>query len=429
MLCPANRISTWISVIAMLIACETACRPARAQYPHHSDPDKLVVTRGDEVVDTLSCERIKLDGDGRWKNLHVRGHIGETGDGALYAQVGGAWGAYSVVGECRNVMFKSTDQGRTWQRWNVDLPQDRIIGVFAVLHDDTFLAAATQPGDDRINYYSSIDRGKTWQLVSEQTPGPFQGITIGGSLIQLKDGSILSVLHYHVDAPEGAHFSQGVYAGYVLRSIDGGRTWSNSLDPEFWKTLIDAGLLIAPIGPKSRIPGPGGTFPSTYEIGMAEDSNGRVVAAMRFSGPQWPWHTKYVEAWGGKEADDVGRIFRQVMFSASDDGGVTWSPLQPFADADGEPVIVQQETNGQLVPLPDGRLVLVHQRRFGPYQLIARVSNDNGKTWSRDEYRLSAGFGYSGNVALSDGTIVTVVGQSLDGKHNAQTIRWRLPEK
>ena len=143
-----------------------------------------------------------------------------------------------------------------------------------------------------------------------------------------------------------------------------------------------------------------------------------------------------MEAWGGRPADNVGRIFRQVMFSTSTDGGRTWAMMQPFADADGKPVIVQQETNGQLVPLPNGRLVLVHQRRFGPMQVIARVSDDNGLTWSHDEYRLSAGFGYSGNTVLPDGTIVTVTGQTLasqglegpNADNRAQVIRWRLPE-
>ena len=399
---------------------------ASADYPFHANADELVVTRGDDVINTLPCERIMLDGQGRWTNDHVRGHVGMTTDGTLYAQVGGAWGAYWVVGKGRNVMFKSTDQGRTWESWNVDLPEERIIGVFAVLKDDTFLAGATQPGDECISYYSSKDRGQTWALVAQVKPGPFTGISIGGGLIQLQDDTILSVIHYHVPEPAGTHFSQSVYAGYVQRSTDGGRTWTNGPDPDFWTPLIDAGLLVAPIGPESRIPGPGGTFPGTFEIGLAQDADGRVLGAMRFSGPQWPWHTKYIEAWGGKPADGVGRIFRQVMFSASDDGGVTWSPIKPFADAEGKPVIVQQESNGQLVPLPDGRLVLVHQRRFGPYQLIARVSKDNGKTWLHDEYRLSAGFGYSGNVLLDDGTIVTVTGKSLGG-HKAQVIRWRLP--
>ena len=73
--------------------------------------------------------------------------------------------------------------------------------------------------------------------------------------------------------------------------------------------------------------------------------------------------------------------------------------------------------------------MLVHQRRFGPYQNIARVSVDGGKTWLHDEYRLTAGFGFANSLLLDDGTIVTVTGKSLGGKHAAQVIRWRLPSK
>ena len=136
-----------------------------------------------------------------------------------------------------------------------------------------------------------------------------------------------------------------------------------------------------------------------------------------------------MKPWGGDKADSIGRIFRQVMFSTSEDGGLTWAMMKPFFDADGKPVIIQQETNGWLLPLSDDRIVLVHQRRFGPYQNIARVSVDGGKTWLHDEYRLTAGFGFANSLLLDDGTIVTVTGKSLGGKHAAQVIRWRLPSK
>jgi len=404
-------------------------------YPYHQNADELVVTRGDEVIKTLACERIVLDGRGRWNSGHIRGQLGMTSDGTLYAQVGGAYGSYWVVKECRNIIFCSTDQGRTWTSWDVDLPEDRFIGAFAVLNDDTFLAATTEPTDDRVCYYNSKDRGKTWEQISEVTCSPFKTMSLDGNILQLADGSILSPVHFSVPAAEGEHFSQGLGVEHILRSIDGGRTWANGPPPEIWTPLIDAKLTVAPIGPDSRNPGPGGTFPGCYEVGIAKHLDGRVLAALRFSGAPWPWHTKYIEPWGGAQPDGIGRIFRQVMFSTSADGGATWELMRPFADADGKPVIIQQETNGQLVPLPNGRLVLVHQRRFGSHQLIARVSEDDGKTWSHNEYRLSAGFGYSGNILLADGTIVTVTGQTVasasmegPGDNGAQIIRWRLPE-
>ena len=58
-----------------------------------------------------------------------------------------------------------------------------------------------------------------------------------------------------------------------------------------------------------------------------------------------------------------------------------------------------------------------------------RSGADGGKTWLHDEYRISAGFGFSGSVLLDDGTIVTVTGKSVGRVHGAQVIRWRLPSK
>jgi hypothetical protein len=138
-----------------------------------------------------------------------------------------------------------------------------------------------------------------------------------------------------------------------------------------------------------------------------------------------------MEEWGGRPADDVGRIFRQVMFSTSQDGGKTWATMRPFFDDQGEPVIIQQETNGQLVPLGDGRIALVHQRRFGPLQIIARFSVDDGRTWLHDEYRLSKGFGFTTNVLLEDGTIVTATGQNIRDTDDiyVSVIRWKPPSK
>lgn len=58
--------------------------------------------------------------------------------------------------------------------------------------------------------------------------------------------------------------------------------------------------------------------------------------------------------------------------------------------------------------------MLVHDRRY-PYdrgETIGRVSEDGGKTWLRKGYHISDGSGYPASVALNDGTIVTVVGNT-----------------
>ena len=235
-------------------------------------------------------------------------------------------------------------------------------------------------------------------------------------------------LIFQVKAPEGTDWGLGLSLQFVLRSTDGGRTWQGGPDPALWKPLIESKLTAIPLGPDSRVTRRG-RFPVGTKQASRRESSGRLIAALRFSGPQRSWHAGMMNEWGGRAADGVGRIFRQVMFSTSQDGGKTWATMRPFFDARGEPVIIQQETNGQLVPLGDGRIALVHQRRFGPYQLIARFSVDGGKTWLHDEYRLSKGFGFSTNVLLDDGTIVTSVGQSIPGDPHDRVaiIRWQPP--
>ena len=407
---------------------------AAGQYPFHLDDSQIVITRGDRVLGTLPCERVSLDGKGLWTRLHdvayIRAHVARTSDGKLYVHGGGAYGAYWVVESCDDVFFVSEDDGRTWSEgWHVDLPDKRMIGTFTVLADDSFLAMATQPSGDVASFYRSADRGKTWTLVSEIHAAPFKTLSVDGNLLQLQDGSIIVPTHFSVKAPEGTYWGLNLTGQFVMRSADGGKTWAGGPDPEVWKPLIDAKLTVAPVGPDSRVPG--GTFPGCYETGVAQEQSGRLIAALRFSGPQHPWHKTIMKEWGGRPADGVGRIFRQVMFSESSDGGKNWATMRPFFDAQGQPVIIQQETNGQLVPLGDGRIALVHQRRFGPFQIVVRFSVDAGKTWLHDEYRLNKGFGFTTSVLLDDGTIVTATGQSVSGAEDqcVSVIRWKPPSK
>jgi len=423
-----------IRSVLLMIFMAAGSATTLAEYPFHVDEDQIVVTRGDRILGTLPCERIALDGNGRWTRLHavayLRGHIARTSDGNLYAHGGGAYGEYWVVKSCRDVFFVSENDGRTWSKgWNVDLPQERMIGTFTVLRDDSFLAMATEPADDVASFYRSTDRGQTWKLVSEFHAAPFNNVYVDGNLLQLQDGSIVVPTHFQVKAPEGSDWGLGLSLQFVLRSTDGGKMWQGGPDDKIWKPIIESKLTVLPVGPDSALPG--GTFPGCYETGVAQEPSGRLIAALRFSGPQRPWHKTIMKEWGGRQADGVGRIFRQVMFSTSQDGGKTWATMRPFFDADGEPVIVQQETNGQLIPLGDGRIALVHQRRFGPYQIIARFSVDNGKTWLHEEYRLSKGFGFTSSVLLDDGTIVTATGQSIsnDDNNRVSIIRWKPPSK
>ena len=85
-----------------------------------------------------------------------------------------------------------------------------------------------------------------------------------------------------------------------------------------------------------------------------------------------------------------------------------------------------------LVQLPDGRIVWIYTHRYGKDSgVMARVSSDDGESWSKERYRVrhlrDQGHGtYASNAVLADGTILSVCGKNHGNR--AIAIRWRLPE-
>lgn len=94
---------------------------------------------------------------------------------------------------------------------------------------------------------------------------------------------------------------------------------------------------------------------------------------------------------------------------SSEDAARTWHQMTP-------PVRFTRPIGGGNPPtlnqLPDGRLVMVYGRRDGPLAIAARLSADNGQSWS-EEYVLRHGagspdLGYPRTVVLADGRVLTV---------------------
>lgn len=73
----------------------------------------------------------------------------------------------------------------------------------------------------------------------------------------------------------------------------------------------------------------------------------------------------------------------------------------------------------------------IYTHRYGPDPgVMARISNDDGKTWSAERYRLrllcDPGHGtYPTSTVLKDGTILTVCSQNHGNR--AIAIRWKIP--
>ena len=89
----------------------------------------------------------------------------------------------------------------------------------------------------------------------------------------------------------------------------------------------------------------------------------------------------------------------------SKDDGVTWERVgRPAPETGGNPP--------SLVKLRDNRLALIYGRRLKPFGLRARISTDNGRTWSDERVLRQDGgswdLGYPRSAQRKDGKMVSV---------------------
>ena len=99
------------------------------------------------------------------------------------------------------------------------------------------------------------------------------------------------------------------------------------------------------------------------------------------------------------------RKYAWIELYVSDDDGKTWHLLnKPATDIGGNPPA--------MIQLQDGRLCLVYGYRREPYGIRARISEDEGATWSdeiilRDDAKLRD-LGYPRIMQRPDGTVVAI---------------------
>jgi sialidase-1 len=215
---------------------------------------------------------------------------------------------------------------------------------------------------------------------------------------------------------------------WVIRSTDGGRTWSTRLptivnSPHGPIQLKDGRLLY--VGKQ--------LWTEDKKIGVCESKD---------DGLTWQWlaeiparkgdATKNYHELHAVEAAD-GTLVAQIrnhneankgwtLQTESRDGGKTWSEPHPICF--GLP--------SHLLRLRDGRLLMSYGHRRAPFGNQARVSDDHGKTWS-DEMILSGDgkggdLGYPSTVEVADGTLLTVWYESMKEPKLAvlRQAKWKL---
>jgi hypothetical protein len=216
---------------------------------------------------------------------------------------------------------------------------------------------------------------------------------------------------------------------WLMRSTDSGMNWSSPIDtivnsPHGPITLADGRLLYAgkELWTKAhRVgvceskddgltwrwlaeikPRPGDDIKEYHELHAVETGDGRILVHIRN-------HNK---------ANDG-----ETLQAESSDGGVTWS--QPHAiGVWGMPSF--------LLKLKDGRLLMSYGHRRAPLGNQARLSEDQGRTWSPammiSNDGASTDLGYPSTVELDDGSFLTAWYESMKESPRAvlRQARWRL---
>ena len=284
------------------------------------------------------------------------------------------------------VSMTSRDNGVTWTYPRVLLDSaidDRDAGVIetakGTLLVTTFTSLAYEPVLEKAEKENkwAAEKLKAWQTARDRLTAEQRKAELGEWVIRSTDGGLTwsTRLPTMVNSPHGPiQLADGrlLYAGKQLWAKERKIGVCESKDDGLtWQWLAD-------------IPTREGDNASTsyHELHAVEAKNGTLIAQIRN-------HNKA----------DAG----ETLQTESKDGGKTWSVPHTIG-VWGLP--------SHLLRLRDGRLLMTYGHRRAPFGNQARISNGNGTTWS-EPLTISADgvggdLGYPSTVELENGTLLTV---------------------
>jgi hypothetical protein len=217
---------------------------------------------------------------------------------------------------------------------------------------------------------------------------------------------------------------------WMLRSTDGGLTWSGRYDC----------LVNSPHGPVAL--SDGRLLYAGKELWSGKHRNG--VCESTDDGRSWKWLAE-MPTRRGDTADEYHELHlvetkkgdlvihirnenkanaNETLQSESSNGGKTWSVPHPIG-VWGLP--------SHLLRLADGRLLMSYGHRRKPFGNQARISEDHGRTWSEaltiSDDGIGGDLGYPSTVQLADGSLLTAwyeVMREPRGRAVLRQARWRL---
>ena len=271
-----------------------------------------------------------------------------------------------------DIVARSTDGGLTWTHKKHDiLSGDEGIRYISKGMDFSNPGFAFKCQGER--FYYTYDRGKSWF-------GPYRlkvtGLAGAGEDME-------SHTCYIINGKKDGYFFFGVEPEgaedrfYCTRTKDGGKSF------EF-------------LGWISPPPDEAPEFERWAVYSAVKVSKNHLVAALR----------RKINKRRGK----IQRLNWIDVFQ-SKDAGKTWSFLSKVADTD----VVNSDFNGNppsIIKLRDGRLTVTYGFRGRPTALCAKLSSDNGKSWSKPVILRRGSrnwdFGYSRSLQKDNGKVITV---------------------
>jgi Neuraminidase (sialidase) len=306
--------------------------------------------------------------------------------------------------------MRSKDNGQTWSWPQVlyDGPiDDRDAGIVETARGSilvsTFTSLAYEPVMARAEKAKSGEPGAfldpklllEWQAVHHRLSADERKKELGSYMLRSTDGGVTWSQRYEVPlnsphGPTALRNGRVLYAGKALWRDERVGICESTDDGVSWKWIATM-----PTRPNDLAK-------NYHELHLVEANEGVLICHIRN-------HNKPED--------------RETLQSESHDGGKTWTT--PHA-------IGVWGLPSHLLRLRDGRLLMSYGHRRNPLGNQARVSSDNGKSWSApvilSDDGISGDLGYPSTVECDDGMLVSVWYEVLKGSPLAQLrqARWRL---